>query len=108
MQRRFARYVPARATPISDSILFLSHGSRSLIEYSGRVSLAQRLSKQPTPKHARAASDCRPHAIEQKKAAQILGLGFGIPSSGKCLVRHHYSLSARTAQRSTRSFGLKP
>src|SRR5262249_20004445 len=32
MQRRFARYVPARATPISDSILFLSHGSRSLIE----------------------------------------------------------------------------
>jgi len=43
---------PARATPINDSILFLSHGSRSLIEYSGRVSLAERLSKKGTKTRA--------------------------------------------------------
>ena len=32
-QRRFARYAAATATPIGDSTLFLSHGSKNLIDY---------------------------------------------------------------------------
>ena len=36
-QRGFARYVPAKTTPMSDLTLFLSHGSKNLIDYSGRA-----------------------------------------------------------------------
>jgi hypothetical protein len=37
MQSGFARYIPAKATPTSDSTLFLSRGSKYLIDYSGRA-----------------------------------------------------------------------
>ena len=49
MQRTFARYVPAKATPIDDTTLFLSHGSRNLIDHWMFVLPC---SKQPTPKYA--------------------------------------------------------